>query len=39
MDIRGTETTVTAKNLHTFDTAKPTRLRLTAAGAVVSANF
>jgi len=38
MDIRGTETTITANNIHTFDPAKPTRLRITAGNAVVSAN-
>lgn len=38
MDVRGTETTITGNNIHTFDSAKPTRLRLTAGGAVISAN-
>jgi hypothetical protein len=38
MDIRGTETTISGNNLHTVDPAKPTRLRLAAGNAVVSAN-
>lgn len=38
MDIRGTETTITGNNIHTFDSAKRTRLRLSAGNAVVSAN-
>jgi hypothetical protein len=38
MDIRGTETTITGNNIHSFDATMPTRLRLTAGSAVVSAN-
>ena len=38
MDIRGTETTITGNNMHTFDPAKPTRLRIAAGNAIVSAN-
>lgn len=38
MDIRGTETTITGNHIHAVDPAKPTRLRLTAGNAVVSAN-
>ena len=38
MDIRGTETTVTGNNIQTSDPAKPTRLRITAGNAIVSAN-
>jgi len=38
MDIRGAETTITGNNIHTFDKARPIRLRITAGNAVVSAN-
>lgn len=38
MDVRGTETTITGNNVHSFASAKPTRLRLAAGNAVVSAN-
>lgn len=38
MDVRGTETTITGNNVHAFDSARPTRLRLAAGNAVVSAN-
>jgi len=38
MDVRGTETTITGNNIHTFASGKPTRLRLAAGNAVVSAN-
>ena len=38
MDIRGTETTITGNNIYTFDPARPTRLRIAAGNAIVSAN-
>jgi hypothetical protein len=38
LDVRGTETTITGNNIHSFDPAKPMRLRLAAGNAVVSAN-
>ena len=38
MDVRGTETTITGNNVYADDPATPTRLRITAGNAVVSAN-
>lgn len=38
MDVRGTETTITGNNIFTFDPSRPTRIRITAGNAVVSAN-
>ena len=38
MDVRGTETTITGNNIYTSDPASPTRLRISAGNAVVSAN-